>query len=332
MKYLRLLALIGGLTSQAGGQVHYVATPRGPLPRQPYAAYTVNDSLGRVIEFYLSERTDTTSLPLIVYVHGSGHQSHFQQVGGRIVPANGHATLGDIARGRARLLIVEKPGVTRFETGTTAPSEEFRFEHTLDRWAEAVAAATLAARRLPGIDSTRLLIVGHSEGGLVAARVAARLRGVSHVGILAGGGPSQLFDLRQLAREGKFFAEVSGDPARREAWLLAQWDSILADPESATRDFFGHPFRRWASFLRDSPIEELDRTSARVFVAQGSADAVVSRASFDSLVSHLTRLGPSPTVRLVAGADHSFAIQSAGAGPRDGWTEILATLLEWFLQ
>ncbi|HEX6838567.1 MAG TPA: hypothetical protein VF334_18445 [Polyangia bacterium] len=75
-------------------------------------------------------------------------------------------------------------------------SAEFLREHMLSRWAEAVAAAIRSAVKLPEVDPRRLLVVGWSEGGIVAARVAAdHPRMVTHVASLAGGGPTQLFDL-----------------------------------------------------------------------------------------------------------------------------------------
>ena len=44
------------------------------------------------------------------------------------------------------------------------------------------------------MDAARTLVIGHSEGGIVAAYVAAKLPKVTHVASLAGGGPTQLFD------------------------------------------------------------------------------------------------------------------------------------------
>ena len=172
--------------------------------------------------------------------------------------------------------------------------------------------------------------MGHSEGGLVAARVAARLTGVTHVALLAGGGPTQLFDLLQLARAGTFFSDVSADPGEREAYVRVQWDSIRTDPESATRSFFGHPYRRWSTFLADSPIDALKEIAAKVFLAQGELDRAVTRESFEVLAAQLTAAGRAPTVHLVPGADHSFALTSASP-PRDGWAEMLGAVLRWFL-
>lgn len=329
---LLLLAALLLIPAASPAQANPAAIARGRVPSQPYLAYEVEDALGRQIAWYLSEPRAASPRPLIVYVHGSGHQSLFRRVDGRVVPANGHATLVDVATGTARVLIVEKPGVTLYENGDAPPSATFRKEHTLERWVEAITAAILAARQLPGVDTTHLLVVGHSEGGLVAARVAARLPQVTHVALLAGGGPTQLFDLLQLARAGTFFAEVSPDSAARVAYVLAQWDSIRADPESATRDFFGHPFRRWASFLRDSPIAALRATNAAVFMAQGEADQAVTRESFEALRAELIVAGRQPEVRLVAGADHSFAIQRPGSTPRDGWAEVLTDVVRWFLR
>lgn len=313
-------------------QAPYRAATVGKIRGQPYVAYAVVDSLGRQVSFYLSESTSQAALPLVVYVHGSGHASHFSQAGERVAPANGHATLVDAARGRARVLIVEKPGVTLFDRGDAPPRAEFLREHTLERWAEAVVAATAAASALPGVDPERLLVVGHSEGGLVASRVARRLPSVSHVGVLAGGGPSQLFDLRLLARSGDLFASVSTSPREREAYVVAQWDSILADPESTERMFLGHPYRRWATFLRASPIAELRQSTAKVFVAQGAQDRVVARESFDALVSELAGAGRRPEAALVANADHSFSVTDENGVRQDGWLRILSQLLDWYLQ
>ncbi len=229
-------------------------------------------------------------------------------------------------------MIVEKPGVALFDRGDSPPRDAFLREHTLERWAEAVVAATSAASALPGVDPGRLLVVGHSEGGLVASRVARRLQSVTHVGVLAGGGPSQLFDLRLLARSGELLASVSESPREREAYVLAQWDSIVADPETVERMFLGHPYRRWATFLRASPISELRQSKARVFVAQGSQDRAVAQESFDALVSELAGAGRRPVAVLVPNADHSFAIVDQNGTRQDGWLRILSQLLDWYLR
>jgi dienelactone hydrolase len=105
-----------------------------------------------------------------------------------------HNTIADVVRGRARLVIVEKPGVHLLDDppdpgGAAHASATFRSEHTLERWSEAVHAALEAARKLPGILPGRVLVAGHSEGGIVAARVAAEDRSVTHVAFSRAAAP-----------------------------------------------------------------------------------------------------------------------------------------------
>ena len=79
----------------------------------------------------------------------------------------------------------------------------------------------------------------------------------------------------------------------------------------------GHPYRRWSSFngVRQA-LDELLRTKARLFVAQGTADQNVGPSQrFDVLYATLLEHGRGVEARRIAGADHGFRIQGA-ARPR----------------
>ena len=306
------------------------------LRQQPYHAYFTLDAYGRRIDFYLSEEPPGAApMPLVVYVHGSGCQSNFVEENGRLQGRNGHSTIADVLRGRARLVIVEKPGVKLLDAppdpgGASRASPAFRSEHTLERWAEAVHAALEAARKLPEILPGRVLVAGHSEGGIVAARVAAADPSVTHVAILAGGGPTQLFDLLTLARRGFLLQNVSKVPQERVDYALAQWREIQADPDSAEKLFLGHPYRRWSSFLKTSTLEQLLKTDARIYAAQGTDDQAVAWESFEVLRSELLSKGRRAEFDAVAGADHSFVVHSEK--PSDGWKELFERVAAWFLK
>jgi dienelactone hydrolase len=207
-----------------------------------FERYFTQDKYGRKITFYLSRpKTSDARLPLIVFIQGSGCISQFTKRGELIYGGMQNLML-QAAQDRARVLTVEKPGVNFLDSndrpGTAEKcSPEFLAEHTLDRWGEAVGASLKAARQLPGINTERMLVAGHSEGGLVAARVTAENPQVTHVASLAGGGPTQLFDLVEIAREQ---AEPSGDGAAKAdpgESVYDGWKQIQADPESTTKFF-----------------------------------------------------------------------------------------------
>ncbi|MEM7205544.1 MAG: alpha/beta hydrolase-fold protein [Planctomycetota bacterium] len=293
------------------------------IPGQPYERYGTRDDLGRRIEFYLTQ--GSARLPLAVYIQGSGCASHFGARGARVVGRTGHDTVADAFAGRAHVLLVEKPGVAYLDDGTEA-SAPFRAEHTLDRWCTAIAAALRAARQLPQVADDRTLVIGHSEGGLVACKLAADRREVTHVASLAGGGVTQLFDLILLARAGHVYRGAADDPAGRERRLIRDWRRVLADPDNTDRLFLGHSHRRWTSFLATSPVQQLQATDARIFIAQGGADHAVAPMSFEVLRAQLLAWGKDVRARLVDGADHSFARDGA-----NGWREIMTDVRDWYL-
>lgn len=314
-----------------------------PLPNSPFVRYFTTDELGRRIVFYVAEPAagdGTTKLPVVVYVQGSGSQSVFTRVEKdgveRAGASGGQGTVRLLAKDRAIVVIAEKPGV-KFMDRPSQPgsgeegSPEFREEHTLPRWSAAVSAAMKAAITLPRADPARVLIVGHSEGGLVACKVAADNPNVTHIATLAGGGATQLFDLIELARRGDLCGSKPRKPEECVQWLLAQWEDVLKSPDSADSFFLGHPHRRWTSFLATSPLEELKRTRAKVFVGQGTDDKAVYAPSADVLFATLKAAGRDVTYSRVPG-DHAFMVRGEdGKLNQEGWDEMHTRVLEWFL-
>lgn len=163
-----------------------------------------------------------------------------------------HSLLHQAGRGRVRVLIVEKPGVQFLDrqpdpADASTCNPAFLAEHTLDRWAEAIAASIRAAHELPGVDPSRTLVIGASEGGVVALRVSNVLPAVTHAASIAGGGPNHLFILAEYVRR-------RGDDPEREVYDC--WNRIRRDPESTTGFCWGQPFRLWSSLLKTSLLEE----------------------------------------------------------------------------
>jgi dipeptidyl aminopeptidase/acylaminoacyl peptidase len=302
----------------------------------PFQRYTVRDALGRTITFYLSEpprREKAAKQPVTLFIQGSGCQSLFRKQGERVLGSYQNLLLQE-AKGRVRVLVVEKPGV-KFLDDPARPgsaegaSEEFLKEHTLARWAEANSTALRAAWTLPGIDATRTLVMGHSEGGIVAARVAAELPQITHVASLAGGGPTQLFDLAETRGQPRTDDKL-GDAERRVQEVYEEWAKVQKDPESISKFWMGHPYRRWTSFLKHNVAEELLRTKARVYLAQGTSDTAVSLKAHDVLVAELQARGRDVTAERLKGADHGFRTPEMPKGSPAGMQARFRNVLAWF--
>jgi pimeloyl-ACP methyl ester carboxylesterase len=287
-------------------------------PTAPFVRHTCTDKYHRTITYYLSASKATGKKPLVLLVLGSGGQSLWTKRGDKVY--GGLQNLLFAAAGdKARVLVVEKPGVEfgfmppRPGTAEGCP-KAFLEEHTFERWVEANVAAVRDASKQPGIDGQGVLAMGHSEGGIVVAGVAARWPKVSHAAVLAGGGPTQLFDMME------FFG---AEPA------LKEWAEIQKDPMSADKLAWGHPFRRWSTFLATSPVKELLRSKAKVMAVQGMADKSVSPRSVDVLEAELRSQGREVVVKRIENAGHDFA--KPGQPPQDSLRGVFTDVLGWWL-
>lgn len=305
----------------------------------PWTRWTTSDRFGRTITFYLADLPDSLkgeTRPLALVIEGSGAQSVWVRVGDRIGGSLQNLTRR-ATRHRARVLVVEKPGIAFLEQrerpgGAEGSSQEFRREHTLERWAEANAAALRAALAMPGIASSPVLVSGHSEGADVACRVAAIESRVTHVAPLSGAGASQLFDLLHLAAQPRP-DDTSGDGEARRQQVLKDWSAVRADPQSIDKFWLGHPYRRWSSFLTSNRLEDLQKSRARVFMAHGTADQAVPIASADWLFAELTARGRDVRFERIEGADHGLRKPDEPNDPAipSGLERVLGLLLDWAL-
>ncbi len=291
----------------------------------PFRKYSTVDELDRRIKFFLSEPLGAAKeLPLVVYVQGTGCSSHFMQRQDRISSGIG-AVMYDVFLGKARVLIVDKPGVEFLDDQGQSPMQEscrpqFFHEHTLDRWAEAIAASIRSAHTLPSVDPASTLVVGHSEGGMVAVTVSNVLPSVTHVASLAGGGPNHLYVVAEYLRRQDF------DP---EGLVYDCWDQVQDDPQSTTRFCFDHPFRHLSGFYRTSLIEECLKSNAHLYLVHGSADELNFVAGFDVMRAELEANGRSAVYERLEGADHALNLPSQAAP--EGLVAVFGRLATWFL-
>ncbi len=306
---------------------------KSKVPGQPYIQYQfANHQNGDTGTCYLSEYDSKMKLPLLVFIQGSGNNSLFGiDANQRIVPRYGHISWNEAVKGRAKLLIIEKPGVRYLDTA--AVNLKFDQQFSLTTWSNTIQQALQIIIQSELIDTSRILVAGHSEGGLVAAVVVKNNKTrISHVGILAGEGPSQLYSLYKFADQGVYFntAHLSSSPIRIDS-LVSTWKNIMKEPNSITNKFWGFTYLRWSSFLSTSVSEQLQDYSGHIFIIQGDADQHVYPESAVILYATLMSKNKSVQLEMVPGADHSFKEVNAPPGV-DGWIKSIHKVLNWFIK
>ena len=296
-----------------------------PVGDKPFRRYVAEGRYRQRITFYLSnEPKSSPPLPLIVWVQGTGCSSQFVSVGGRMSRGL-QGVLYSVARGRARVLAVEKPGVQFLDDppddgDVRACRPAFRAEFTLDRWATTIADAIQAVQKLPGVDTSKTLVIGISEGGIVAMRVSNLSSAVTHAASLSGGGPVYLFHMAEFMRS-------KGLDAEKEVY--ACWTNILKDPGSATKFCWGQTYRQWSSFMKTSVIAEALQSHALLYFAHGTADTQQSIAGFDVLRAELAAKQRAAVFERIEGADHALDLPNQKVP--EGLEAVFGRVEDWFL-
>jgi pimeloyl-ACP methyl ester carboxylesterase len=297
-----------------------------PVGDKPFRRYVAEGRDGKRITFYLStQQAPSQPVPLIVWVQGTGCSSQFVSVGGRMSRGL-QGVLYAVAGARARVLAVEKPGVEFLDdppddADASACRPEFLAGYTLDRWAATIADAIAAAQKLPGVDTSKTLVMGVSEGGIVAMRVSNVSPVVTHAASLSGGGPVYLFHLAEFMRGKKLDAEKE---------VYACWSEIVKDPESTTKFCWGQTYRQWYSFMKTSVIAEALKSHALLYFAQGTADTQQAIAGFDVLRAELAAKQRDAVFERIEGADHALDLPNQQAP--EGLEAVFGRVVDWFLR
>lgn len=298
------------------------------LPSQPYDKYELKTDKD-TITFYLSVTSLKENLPLIVYIQGSGISSLFENRNGEIVSTSGHMTWFRVGQEKYRILIVEKPGIKYLQKGG---SKAFDEKFSLESWSSTIVSAINYVTENKKIDKTKILLAGHSEGGVVVSRVANLMKDkISNVAIMAGEGPSQLYSLYKFAEDGTFFnTKEHNMPTSEERinYVTEEWNNILADPTNIEKKFWGFTYLRWSSLLKTSVIDELSNYNGKILILQGTADKHVYPESATIAYTTLLTKGRNVKLQLIENADHSFNILDK---PEiDGWKMVIEKIIKWF--
>ena len=295
------------------------AEPTAPWTPPPYAdpdAFTEQDvtvgdgplavpgtlSVPRRRDGHDGHKDHEGPVPGVVLLSGSGPNDQDETIG-RNKP------LKDLAWGLATAGIA----VVRFDKVTRAHpelvAEDPSFTLTDEYVPHAVAALDLL-RRHPAVDPARVFVGGHSEGGTVAPRVAARAP-VAGLVILAGGAEPLH---HAMVRQFRYLASL--DPAQAAAQsatieVITRQAAAVDDPglsASTPRDDlpFGVPAAYWLDSRGYDPAAAAAALRKPMLIVQGGRDYQATVADDLSRWEAALHDRPDVTIRVYPADNHLF--------------------------
>jgi uncharacterized protein len=272
-------------------------------------------------------------VPAVVLVHGSGPQDRDETV-----LANRpfrDLALGLATRGIAVLRYEKRTFGKNLET-LRDPAAITLDEETVD---DAVAAVQLLLGT-PGVDPARVFVVGHSQGGWAAPRIAQREPRVRGLALLAASA-RPLEDLlleqnRYLAsidRSNQAAANAALAELERQVARVKSQDLATAKPHELP---LGVPASWWLSVRDYSPVESAKQVAKPLLVMQGDRDFQVTMTDFELWKS---AIGDKPWATFVMfnGLNHLFEPGEGTPSPEEYaraghvHASVISKLADWIL-
>lgn len=309
-----------------------------------FRSHTIDDpELGR-IDYHLVDTHLDRTLPLLVFLNGSGSDpimSIKQAPDGTWKTYSSFPMSQRLLAERYHVLMVSKPGIPLIDTvhaGPQAPPAAYTQRLSAQWRAKAASLAIGEVLDRYPVDRGRIGVMGFSEGGQVAPRVASIDPRVTHVMAFVGGTLNQFFDpiIEQRMEAAKGAISEQEAQANIDS-LLADVERIYADPHATDKEFWGHSYLRWSSFTDPPTIDALVALDIPLYMAQGSADHNTQALGADYVRLEFLRLRKKNlTYRSYPGCDHFFnctQVNEAGEEVQE-WklVQVWEEAFKWFDQ
>lgn len=302
--------LIAQVVADAEGRIAgFLIQPAPPAPAAAPAAdasYIERDFPVRDLPGTLAtpKAPAAAQVAAVVLVHGSGPQDRDETIGP-------NRPFLEIARG----LAAQGIAVLRYEKRTKARPQDFADgKYTMDEETTDDAVAAVAAlRTTPGIDPGKVFVLGHSQGGMLAPRIAGHSGHVA--GLILFAAPARSL-LTILPEQNRYLFNADGGIDAQEQQFLNELDRKIANvrgnAEVADKDTpLGLPAHYWRAFDKIDPLADARSLELPILLLQGGRDFQVVDADWQLWKKSLPA-GPRTTFKHYPALNH---LGIAGEGP-----------------
>lgn len=307
--------------------------PQEPTKPYPYygedVAFT-NSKTGDVLAGTLTLPRKTGLYPAVVLITGSGPLNRDEEVGGGHKP---FLVLADhLTRHGIAVLRFDDRGVGK-STGDFAKATSMDF-------ADDVESAVEYLKTRKEIEASKIGLIGHSEGGTIAAIVASRSQDIDFITLLAAPGirgdsimliqiglmgnsiglsKSEILQAKEMSSAAYKVVQSTENAEERNAKLTVLAENAFQNfpkklmPANITKTQFVSeqveavttPW--WIFFLKYDPVSSLAKVTCPVLALNGDRDVQVTpKENLTAIANSLRNLNGKVTTREMPGLNHFF--------------------------
>lgn len=294
------------------------------------------------IDYHVYKRNIGDKKPLIVYLQGSTNLPLYYLKPNQKYYYNGVTLNLDVISNSYHVILISKPNTPLADSIKIAPSgrkyypmrEGYREKYSLDWRANSADKVINHALENLNIDTSTIIVWGHSEGSQVAPAVAVRNKKVTHVVSMMGNSLNHLYDFILMER----MSALNGDKSNEEAQanidsLYTEFEKIYKDPKSTTKEWFGETYYKWSSFTINSPIDHMLQLDIPILYVAGGED-YHSILNMDYAKLEFLRKGKDNlTYKVYPNCDHFFMETQTDETGKTEWIDHLVEVngfaLKW---
>lgn len=282
---------------------------------QQIKIYKLNDPVLKEIQFSVYQKDIDKKKPLLLFLGGSGLEPTFKyNRSDKQVYYTGFYRFSQY-KDQYHIVFINKAGIPLYDSVNnnqeTYKVSSFAEENNTADWrAQSASKAIDYLLKVLPVDTSQVIVVGHSQGGQVAPKVAAMNRKVKKVVIMSANALDHIYDRILLARQQALNNQMSYEEAQYVVdSLLNIQKAIYRSPAATNETFWGDPYNKWYSYSNETPLENMLKLNIPILLIAGGRDVEGSYiANTDYAALEFIRKGKTNlTYKVYPNYDHIYS-------------------------
>ena len=178
----------------------------------------------------------------------------------------------------------------------------------------------------------KIIVLGHSEGSDVVAKLGTLNKQITHFGYWSGGGNTQFMDFVTFIRKDVDKGNLTEEQAQVKIdSLFNDIRAIMANPNATDKFWEGddNSYKRWSHFSVP-PVENLLQIDKPIYMAIGTKDrAVALESAYLVPIEFIRYRKDNLTFKGYPDLDHGFGKELENGEFEDHWNEVFEDFLNW---